>query len=220
MWHTEVSFARHSFFSRKKGGKTTRPEVTFLPEAHRRVSGCGKTCSLGSDPVFATTKPDFGFWAGECQELGQNFLSQAELCDSVCSGTLPVYLYELAAIFHCAGPSPGESLSERNLSKLWWKLLCYLPLNRFGYTCHTKNAAKNKTANRNPSTNNQILPWFSFLHFTPLWVVTYTSKAAEKPFTRQQGWGHVINYFSSRWGSQFGWKISFQHYLPCYTWPP
>lgn len=106
------------FSAERKGEKTTRPEVTFLPEAHRRVSGCGKTCSLGSDPVFARTKPDFGFWAGECQELGQNFLSQAELCDSVCSGTLPVYLYELAAVFHCAGPSPGESLSERNLSKL------------------------------------------------------------------------------------------------------
>jgi len=72
--------------------------------------------------------PDFGFLAGEQQELGQNFLSQAELCSSICSGTLPFYLYELAAIFHCAGPSPRESVSEENLSKLWWKLSRFFPL--------------------------------------------------------------------------------------------
>lgn len=62
--------------------------------------------------MFARTKPDFGAQAAEGQELGQNFLSQAELCESVCSGKVPFYLCELAAVFFCAGPSPGESPSE------------------------------------------------------------------------------------------------------------
>lgn len=55
---------------------------------------------------------------GNDRNWGQNFLSQAELCDSVCSGTLPFYLYELAAVLHRARPSPRESISEGNLSEL------------------------------------------------------------------------------------------------------
>lgn len=142
---------------------------------------------------------------------GQNFLSQAELCDAVCSGTLPFYLYELAAVFHRVGPSPRESISEGNLSKLWWKLSCYLPLLIcLEYMGHMKNTATHKMARRNPSADNKTVQWFIFFHFTSLRVATYASQAAVKPFASKQGRGHLINHFYSHLGSRFGWKISFQ----------
>lgn len=96
------------------GGKRrkTHPSWVYLSSMHGKIFDCGKTNSPCSVLAFARTKPDFGAWAAERQELGQNFLSQAELCEPVCSGKMPFYLFELAAAFCCAGPSPGESPSE------------------------------------------------------------------------------------------------------------
>lgn len=100
------------FSAGKNVEKDTKSEFTFLSSMHRQIFGCGKTPSPRSVLAFARTKPDFGAWAGERQELGQNSSLQAELRESVCSGKVPFYFYELAAVFRCAGPSPGESPSE------------------------------------------------------------------------------------------------------------
>jgi len=50
-----------------------------------------------------------------------------------------------------------------------------------------KNAATHKTVRRNPFTDNKIVQWVFFSHFTSLQVATYTSQAAVKPFANKQG---------------------------------
>lgn len=153
------------------------------------------------------------FWllGGRTTGMKGGISCHRQSCATVCSGILPFYLYELAAIFHCAGPSPRETISEGNLSKPWWKLSCYLPLLiRLGYMGHMKNAATHKTVRRNPSTDNKTVQRFIFLHFTSLRVATYASQAAVKPFASRQGWGHLINHVYSHLGSRFGWKMGFQ----------
>lgn len=158
------------FSARRKGKKTIQPEFTFLQctdgslKAAKHVHHAQFWHLPEQNQILASRREN------DKNGGGQNFLSQAELCDSVCSGTLPFYLCELAAVFHCAGPSPRESISEGNLSKLWWKLSCYLPLLiRLEYMGHTKNAATHKMVRRNPSTDNKTVQWFIFfaLHISP-----------------------------------------------------
>lgn len=138
-------------------------------------------------------------WENDRNE-GQNFLSQAELGSSVCSGTLPFYLYELAVVFHCVGRSPRESISEGNLSRLWWKLSYYLPLLiRLGYMGRMKNAATHKMVRQNPFPNNKTVRQFLFFFCTSHLSELPPSQAAVKPFASKQGRGHLINHFYSHW---------------------
>lgn len=97
----------------KKGDKDTQAEFILIFSILRWIFDCCKTHSPCSALAFARTKPDFGAWAAELQDLGQNFMSQAELCEAVCSGKVPFYLCELAAFFSMQG-HPLESLLQRN----------------------------------------------------------------------------------------------------------
>lgn len=162
-----------SQYGEKRGQR--HPSWVYPYFFHPQVNlDCCKTHSPCSALAFARTKPDFGAWAAELQDLGQNFMSQAELCEAVCSGKVPFYLCELAAFFSMQG-YPLESLLQRNSVQTLMKTVTLPPSPNspwvYGPEEKCSHPAKQQEENHLPKIKLfSNFFFFFFSHSTSLWV--------------------------------------------------